>query len=230
MLTLLQKVAHTLYACLVFSVLAFALLFLGTQVDFFGYEVKVVQSGSMEPAIQTGSIVVVAQTNDYRTDDVITFQSDNRMGVPVTHRVVDVAGEGQRARYVTKGDANEEADSVTVPVYRVLGEVVTTVPYVGYLINFAREPLGFALLVGLPAAIIILDEFANIMWEIHQYRFRKRQGKVGYRTPSRERNRQQFGPKPPPKQGPPPPLPKKQQPRKAFDVGLPAYTHNRQVL
>ena len=106
------------------------------------------------------------------------------MSVPVTHRIVEINGQGRQANFVTKGDANEEADKAFVPVYKVLGKVVVTMPYVGFVIDFARTRNGFLLLVGIPALLIILDEFANITWEIHKYRYtrRKRQNKVSART------------------------------------------------
>jgi len=178
MIATLQTIGNTLYGCIVFGVLAFALLFLGTQVDLFGYEVKVVQSGSMEPAIPTGAIVVVANTAAYTLGDVITFQGITRNSIPITHRIIGVTGEGTQTRFQTQGDANEDPDSRTVPISRVLGEVVLTVPYVGYLIEFARQPWGFALLVGIPAIVIILDEFANIMWEIHKYRHARKRART----------------------------------------------------
>lgn len=184
---------RTIYATFVLTALAFALLFLGTRVDFLGYQVKVVQSGSMEPAIGVGSIVVVAPSPAYRLGEVITFNVGTRRSVPVTHRIVEVKQEGTRTAYLTKGDANEEADSNAVAARDVIGKVALTIPYVGYLIDFARTPLGYGLLVGLPALLIILDEFADIIFEIHKYRFkRRRQGQVGYRTPSRERNPRDF--------------------------------------
>lgn len=201
---------NTVYTAIVLVVLAFALLFVGTRVDILGYEVKVVQSGSMEPAIMTGGIVVVAPTNAYNVGDVITFGSDTRSSVPITHRVIEKTYEGRSATYLTKGDANEEADSAAVAHSAVIGEVVFTVPYVGYVIDFARTPLGFALLVGIPALLIILDEFANIMWEVHKYRYLKRKhqsgkhgkrgGETGYRIPSRERSSRDFPQAKPPRQ------------------------------
>jgi signal peptidase I len=185
MLPVLQKIGNTLYGFVVLGVLAFALLFLGTRIDILGYEVKVVQSGSMEPAIMTGSIVVIANTANYATGDVITLNAASRERVPITHRIVGIEGAGARTQYVTKGDANENNDSATVPAHRVIGEVVATIPYVGYLIDFARQPLGFALLVGVPAALIILDEFANIMWEIHKYRRSRKRARAAAKPPTR---------------------------------------------
>ncbi|KKK78101.1 hypothetical protein LCGC14_2846960, partial [marine sediment metagenome] len=37
-----------------------------------------------------------------------------------------------------------------------------SLPYMGYVTQRARTPLGFALLIGLPAAVVVLRELRNI--------------------------------------------------------------------
>lgn len=185
-----KVIGNVLYTALVIGVLTLALLFVGTKVDLLGYEVKVVKSGSMEPAIHVGSIVVVASGDNYsyRVGETITFGRDTRQSVPVTHRIVDTVGEGSGLTYITKGDANEESDPVPVRPRDILGKVTLTLPYLGYAIEFARTSLGFALLIGIPAAIIVLDEFANIVWEVHKYRARVRRLRERRMESIRQRN------------------------------------------
>src|SRR3989338_8215020 len=50
-------------------------------------EIKIVKSGSMEPAIKTGSIVVIKPASLYGVGDVITFGEDSRTTYPTTHRI-----------------------------------------------------------------------------------------------------------------------------------------------
>lgn len=186
----LIAISKTIYAAVVLSVVLITLLFIGTKIDFFGYEARVVRSGSMEPAIPTGALVLIAPTQNYGVGDVITYETSARRSLPVTHRIIEVDNSKRVKYYTTKGDANQHTDPKAVAHPQLLGKVLLSIPYIGYAIEFARTPLGFALLIGIPAAVIILDEFANIMWEFHKYRHglrRRRQGKVGYRQPSRER-------------------------------------------
>lgn len=178
---------NVLYGLMIATVVAVALLFIGTRIDLLGYQVKVVQSGSMEPAIGVGSIVIIAPAMRYEIGDVITFGEDTPTKVPITHRIVAQKVDNGETVFVTKGDANEDVDPITIARTDIIGKVWTTVPWVGRVIEFVRTPLGYGLLVGIPALIIILDEIADIVWEIHKYRARKRAGKVGYRVPSRER-------------------------------------------
>ena len=126
----------------------------------------------MEPAIQTGAIIVIAPANDYNTNDVITFNL-GRNDIPTTHRIIDERIVGGESRYVTKGDANEERDPQEVANEDIEGKVLFSVPFVGYVLDFARQPFGFAILIGVPAAYIALEEGINIFTEVKKARKRK---------------------------------------------------------
>src|ERR687886_2359087 len=74
-----------------------------------------VVSGSMQPALPLGSLVVVVprDADAVRVGDVITF-SPPRESRTVTHRVVEVQGSGGDLRVHTRGDANAVADPWTL--------------------------------------------------------------------------------------------------------------------
>src|SRR5699024_10647649 len=79
----------------------------GQQPNVFGYELKTVLSGSMEPLIQTGSVIVVRQTDGtdhFQEGDIVTFVTEEKL--LVTHRIIEVEG----AEYITKGDNNNGPD------------------------------------------------------------------------------------------------------------------------
>ena len=138
------------------------------------YEIKIVKSGSMEPAIPTGSIVMVRPSHTYNVGDVITFGKDTKAQIPTTHRILSTRTENGRTVFETKGDANEEADPVTVYESNVIGKVAFHMPYAGYVLDFARQPIGFTLMIGIPAAVIILDELIRIIQELAGLRRKKR--------------------------------------------------------
>jgi signal peptidase I len=132
-------------------------------------EVKIVKSGSMEPSIQTGSIVLIRAAESYAIGDVVTFTS-RTADIPTTHRIVsEEVFEGNRM-LITKGDANEERDADPLFVEDIIGRVLFTVPYLGFVLDFARQPMGFALLIGVPALLIIIDEVEKIWREIRRVR------------------------------------------------------------
>ena len=93
----------------------------------------VVLSGSMEPEIPTGSVVVVdGRKKEWNPGDVITYRRGNMV---VTHRIVEKREEG----YCTKGDSNEEEDTGIVSEGQVIGNVITVLPWIGYGIVWLRQ-------------------------------------------------------------------------------------------
>ena len=167
----MKFVNSMLYMVFILLLLGVAGLFLASLLPIPGnVQVKIVKSGSMEPAIRTGGIVVVKPSATYQVGDVITFGADTGTQIPTTHRIVSVDGDFSHTFYMTKGDANEEEDNVRVAQNDVVGKVVFSLPYAGYVLDFARQPIGFTLMIGIPAGIIILDEMARIWREVRGMR------------------------------------------------------------
>ncbi|MCD8195420.1 MAG: signal peptidase I, partial [Coprobacillus sp.] len=66
----------------------------------FGYSVASVGSGSMEPTINTGDVIVNKKCDQYEVDDIITFYSEAESRY-ITHRIVDINEDGS---FKTQGD------------------------------------------------------------------------------------------------------------------------------
>ena len=110
----------------------------------------VVVSGSMEPAIQTGSMVFIDmdyQASDVVKRDIIGFDAN---GIMVTHRVKELTEEG----FVTKGDANSDPDPATVSANRYLGRVIMWIPWIGRVTKFLSTTQG---------KVMIITAFVSIM-------------------------------------------------------------------
>jgi signal peptidase len=112
----------------------------------------VILSGSMEPALSPGDVVIVAATAEVAAGDIVTFDDGNE--VPTTHRVVGT----QDGQFVTKGDANEEPDSRLVARESLVGKVVLTIPLVGHVILWANTPTGYVAMVVAPLALLLVTE------------------------------------------------------------------------
>ena len=119
-------------------------------------------SGSMEPAIPVGGIVVIKPVDPetLKIGDIICFQLSEPTSI--THRIINIIDEG----FMTKGDANEDPDQWIVKKENVIGNAIFTVPFIGYLGYFVKTPIGFILLILLPASLIIIMEIRNIIKEI----------------------------------------------------------------
>ncbi|RJX48212.1 signal peptidase I [Halonotius pteroides] len=115
-------------------------------------ESYVVLSGSMEPTLSPGDVVIVDATATVGVGDIITYDTGDQ--VPTTHRVIDERDGG----YQTKGDANENVDSGLVAFESVIGRTIITIPFVGYVILWANSPVGYVLLVVIPLVLLGVSE------------------------------------------------------------------------
>jgi len=130
----------------------------GGEPSVFGYQLKTVLSGSMEPSIKTGSIIAVKTGGDmtrFKENDVITFmEEDEKL---VTHRIVEVIKSGEQVMYRTKGDNNATEDVNPVLAQNVVAEYRGfTIPYLGYFADFADSKKGTVLLMIVPGILIFL--------------------------------------------------------------------------
>lgn len=172
---------YIFYTVFIAMMLAIAGLLVASMLPIPGnIELKIVKSGSMEPRIPTGSLVIVKPMQDYGIGDVITFGADTKTEIPTTHRVIGYESDADgRSIYRTKGDANEDEDANPVARGEVIGKVVLHLPYVGFVLDFARQPLGFALLIGVPAALVIVEEVLTIVREVKAALVRRRRKEEG---------------------------------------------------
>ena len=110
-----------------------------------GLRPLVVRSGSMEPTIATGAMVLVrtVPASAIRVGDVVAVERPDH--TRVTHRVVSVENRGATASLVLKGDANQDPDPVPVVVTEA-GRFVATAPLLGRIGAFLSSARGgFAL-------------------------------------------------------------------------------------
>lgn len=132
------------------------------------YKVFTVQSGSMEPAIKTGSVIFVKPSASYATGDIVTRRTLDPK-VTVTHRIVEEAADDTgQAVFKTKGDANDAADAEFVSPESIIGKTVFSFPFLGYPVSYAKTQQGLIVLIVIPAVIIIYDEIHKISAEIRK--------------------------------------------------------------
>lgn len=140
----------------------------GGNPSIMGYEIKSVLSGSMEPTFQTGSVIAIEPTEDgtgYKEGDIITYQQEQ--DVLVTHRITNVSESGGDVIYETKGDNNDAVDMNPVLADNVVGKYVDfTIPYLGYLVDFANSQTGALLLLVVPGIIVFLYGIFSVWREL----------------------------------------------------------------
>lgn len=137
---------------LLIAVLALAVA-LAVVPRVLGGEALTVLTGSMEPTYAPGDVVVSVPQEDYQVGDVVSFQPVSNDPTLVTHRIVGVQMGGPEGPvYVTRGDANG-ADDDPIEEAQIMGEVVYSVPYVGYVAVAAGDYRN--LLIAAAAALLI---------------------------------------------------------------------------
>lgn len=151
---------------------AFVLLnkFSGGEPSIFGYQLKTVLSGSMEPTIKTGSIIAVKPGGDmtrFKEGDIITFMDEERR--LVTHRIIEVVQSGDQTMYRTKGDNNNAPDQNLVMSGNVVAEYTGfTIPYLGYISEFIQSKNGILVTVILPGVLLLIYAIYTIWTAFRQ--------------------------------------------------------------
>lgn len=106
--------------------------YVGLMSGIFKYYFLAVGSGSMEPVLSRGDMILVKRLADYRDvneGEVLVFQHS---GVIVVHRVINKTMVGEEYVFETKGDANGEMDSWLISQDDVVGVARGKITAFGY--------------------------------------------------------------------------------------------------
>jgi len=143
-------------------------------VQIGGYSLFRVVTGSMEPTLPVGSLLVCRKTpaQEIRVGDIVCFVSrePNMMGKVITHRVVHIHQDAGAAPLLeTKGDANLSADSELVSANYLIGRVdhyAKDGSFMPSFINILTDKIGFLMLVLFPtlllAGMILRSSISNM--------------------------------------------------------------------
>ncbi len=129
----------------------------------FGNKSLTVLSGSMEPTLHVGDVVIVHEISPLtaRVGDIVTFRDPADPTRLITHRARSIQAVGNTIRFVTKGDANNSVENWEISGDGKIGLVQYRVPRIGYVLSWIRGKLGRLMLVVFPA-------LALGAWEIHR--------------------------------------------------------------
>lgn len=146
----------------------------------FGFSLFRVVTGSMEPTIPVGALLVSQQTEigNVTVGDIVCFYSkdSNLLGRVITHRVTAIlTGDGGDIMLQTQGDANAVADFQYVTQANLIGKVIY---YVGEgnplaeILSFFTTEAGFLGCIVFPcliiAGVILKDCVKSIRGELNQ--------------------------------------------------------------
>lgn len=161
--------------------------------SFFSISPMIVLTDSMYPGIKSGDLIIVTKvdTAELKKDDVISFfdpSSKNGSSV-VTHRIIEITGDGQSLAFRTKGDNNNTADEMPVPAKSVVGRYVFRIAGAGSVAMFMQTTPGLLICVALPVVLLVgydmirrrkydqakQDDTAALLKELEELRAQKTQ-------------------------------------------------------
>ena len=122
----------------------------------FGGRSFSVLSGSMEPVISTGDLVMTEPISPGEAGggDVVTFTDPDDKSRLITHRVASSLRRGDNYAFVTKGDANDTVERWSVPADGRIGRVMYKLPKLGYALTAVKGRVVILLLITIPALVL----------------------------------------------------------------------------
>ena len=127
--------------------------------DFAGIRPFIVMTGSMEPTIMAGDLIVdkMVDPDKLKVGDVISFTDPDGNGVTVvTHRIVEITGQDGELAFRTRGDANNTEDKALVPASKVLGIYRHRIQGLGKVCMFMQTTAGLVVCVVVPLILFVL--------------------------------------------------------------------------
>lgn len=155
--------------------------------NLFGYTLNSIQTGSMEPVMYKGDLLIgrnITSSDKFDKGDIIFFESSyiGEDGVKYKmvkcHRIVEVKNEGNLTKYITKGDNNSETDEKTdglitdtdiVGVYQNSDYIGTRLEGLGSVIDFMQSFWGFFFVIVLPMILFFIYELVRVIRNMMAY-------------------------------------------------------------
>ena len=164
-----KKVAGWILTALLVLALIFAVILVvqvkSSNMPFiFGYATFYVVSGSMEPTIHVGEVILIERVkspDELKKGDIITFhgKGGSLEGKIVTHRIVSDGVVG--GKITTCGDANYGIADEPITYNDVIGRYVRTSAVLTTAYAVFTSKYGFLFIVFIPLIILLIVQIVN---------------------------------------------------------------------
>ena len=160
---------------ILFSVLLIIVVFSVISVSGLP-QILTVESGSMEPSLSRGSLILINKEDTYLINDIVTYKDalDDGTQVLITHRIIESESTDNDLIYITKGDANDTKDLDPINPDMIIGKVIFYIPLLGFIVSFAKTKLGVILLIVIPCLFLAYGEVKNIRKEVNEIKLKKK--------------------------------------------------------
>lgn len=169
--SVLKKISNVILVIVIFILAAVIAITVITRItgntpSLFGYRILRVSTGSMEPELKVGDVILTKEVDDVNSlevGEVITYRGTigEYADMLITHQIVKAPYEEDGTTYVvTKGIANDVEDQ-PVQVSQIAGKLVCKIPFLNWVYSFFLTPWGL-----LAAIALIIFAFAGEFWNI----------------------------------------------------------------
>jgi len=112
----------------------FSLIMIFFSFGLLGVTPTVISSGSMNPSLQIGDIVLIdeVEPEELREGDIIQYVDYDNVTL-ILHRLIKIIEEDGKTYYETKGDANNAPDLKPITKERIKGKTIFTIPKIGWI-------------------------------------------------------------------------------------------------
>lgn len=151
------------------------------RLDNPGVRVIPIMTGSMQPTISRGSLIITSPFENYHIGDIITYRETHpRTGEltdrTLTHRIIATKDTDKGPVYIAQGDANRLPDINDIKQEHIYGKLLYSIPLAGYLYSFVSTLTGFLILIAIPAFLLVKNEIKYIRYNKIMDRIRSEGG------------------------------------------------------
>lgn len=146
------------------SLIFFSVINKNETPSFFGIKTFVIISGSMEPELNIGDIVIIKECSqdELKENDIISYKYGKS---EITHRIIQIEEKEDGKEYITKGDNNNVRDNENVRYENIEGRCIGKIRHLGKLVLILKNKI---VLVGIILVFYLVyagDTKRNQKWD-----------------------------------------------------------------
>lgn len=103
-------------------------------IKVLGKSFLIVVTGSMEPTIEAGELIIISDEEVYKEGDIISYIDDDNY--IITHRIVEINSK----EFITKGDGNNIEDEKN-NIDNIKGKVIFHSKLLGFFVMYLLKPI-----------------------------------------------------------------------------------------
>lgn len=167
-----SRVLFYIFSAIIITLLALLLLTVvitkqvGEPIMVLNHGMMLVSSENMGATIPKKSVIILKKPDIDRlsVDDIITVKDtdENGASISVTTRIIRSNPTTDGLTFITKGDLSDIEDIRLRTQSDIYGQVIAVLPEFGQFLSFVKSPMGLAVCVAFPLALLLLIEIINL--------------------------------------------------------------------